>query len=140
MPPKKNVPKMGDRVDAIEADMSEVKATLLLLTQQMQQQTTAQQQQSLLLSELSKKLGVNMPTETVQESEQSVGADQYQESRLSGKVKLPAFEGEDSVAWITRTEIYFDVQQTSDAMRIKLARLSMDGATIHWFNLLLETG
>ncbi|MCI48228.1 hypothetical protein A2U01_0069471, partial [Trifolium medium] len=48
---------MGDRVDAIEADMTEVKATLLLLKQQMQQQTTTQQQQRLLLSALSKKLG-----------------------------------------------------------------------------------
>ncbi|MCI47411.1 retrotransposon-derived protein PEG10-like, partial [Trifolium medium] len=89
---------------------------------------------------MSKKLGVSISTETVQESEQSVEVEQHQESRLSGKkVKLPAFEGEDPVAWITRAEIYFDVQQTPDAMRIKLARLSMEGSTIHWFNLLLET-
>jgi hypothetical protein len=43
------------------------------------------------------------------------------------------------VAWITRAEIYFDVQSTVDEMKVKLARLSMEGATIHWFNLLMET-
>ncbi|MCH83009.1 hypothetical protein A2U01_0003823, partial [Trifolium medium] len=62
------------------------------------------------------------------------------ESRLAGKkVKLPLFEGDDPVAWITRAEIYFDVQQTPDEMRVKLSRLSMEGPTIHWFNLLMET-
>jgi hypothetical protein len=44
------------------------------------------------------------------------------------------------VAWITRAEIYFDVQNTADDhMRVKLARLSIEGATIQWFNLLMET-
>ncbi|PNY01457.1 hypothetical protein L195_g024752, partial [Trifolium pratense] len=54
------------------------------------------------------------------------------ESCLSGKkVKLPVFEGNDPVAWITRAKIYFDVQNTSGEMRVTLARLSMEGATIH---------
>ncbi|PNX80637.1 hypothetical protein L195_g036643, partial [Trifolium pratense] len=47
--------------------------------------------------------------------------------------------GDDPVAWITRAEIYFEVQQTPDEMRVKLSRLSMEGPTIHWFNLLMET-
>jgi hypothetical protein len=54
-------------------------------------------------------------------------------------VKLPLFEGDDPVAWITRAEIYFDVQNTTEEMKVKLARLSMEGSTIHWFKLLLET-
>ena len=54
-------------------------------------------------------------------------------------MKLPLFEGDDPVAWITQAEIYFDVQNTTDEMRVKLARLSMEGSTIHWFNLLMET-
>lgn len=74
------------------------------------------------------------------ESERSVGDHANGESRLSGKkVKLPVFEGNDPVAWITHAEIYFDVQSTSDEMRVKLSRLSMEGSAIHWFNLLLET-
>jgi hypothetical protein len=72
--------------------------------------------------------------------EESSGASIPGESRLAGKkVKLPVFEGEDPVAWITRTEIYFDVQNTVDDMKVKLARLSKEVSTIHWFNLLLET-
>jgi hypothetical protein len=43
-------------------------------------------------------------------------------------VKLPLFDGEDPVAWITRVEIYFDAQNTMDEMRVKLARLSMEGS------------
>jgi len=31
------------------------------------------------------------------------------------------------------------VQNTPDGMRVKLSRLSMEGSTIHWFNLLMET-
>lgn len=122
--------QMGDRIDALEAQMGDVQATLQSLAQQMQQQ-------SLIMSELSKQIaqkGVN------RESENSVGESSQEESCLSGKkVKLPLFEGDDLVAWITRVEIYFDVQNTTDKMRVKLARLSMEGSTIHWFNLLMET-
>lgn len=94
------------------------------------------QQQSLILTELSKQVGKKVVTQ----EENSEGNSSQSESRLAGKkVKLPLFEGDDPVAWITRAEIYFDVQNTSDDMRVKLARLSMEGATIHWFNLLKET-
>ncbi|GAU13119.1 hypothetical protein TSUD_174190 [Trifolium subterraneum] len=135
---------MGDRVDILETELEEMKSTLKDLTLQMKHQGAVQQHQTTVLEALSKKLGlINIP-EPSQESEQSNDSEAQQgsrlESRLSGKkVKLPEFDGEDPVAWITRAEIYFDVQQTPDAMRIKLARLSMDGPTIHWFNLLLET-
>ena len=121
--------------------MGEVKSTLQALALQMQEQSTSiaqqMQQQSLVLSELSKQIGQKV-NENSNESEKSM--DDYYESRFSGKkVKLPVFEGDDPVAWITRAEIYFDVQNTSEEMRVKLARLSMEGATIHWFNLLMET-
>ncbi|MCI44039.1 retrotransposon-derived protein PEG10-like, partial [Trifolium medium] len=77
---------------------------------------------------------------TAPENEASSGGSSQNESRLAGKkVKLPLFDGEDPVAWITHAEIYFDVQGTADEMRVKLARLSMEGSIIHWFNLLMET-
>lgn len=123
-------PKMVDRIDVLEEQMIDVKSTLEALSAQMQQQ-------SLVLSELSKQLGQKHVT---QESNFSTGESSQGESRLSGKkVKLPVFEGDDPVAWITRAEIYFDVQNTTEEMRVKLARLSMEGSTIHWFNLLMET-
>lgn len=81
--------QMGDRIDALEAQMGDVQATLQSLAQQMQQQ-------SLIMSELSKQIaqkGVN------RESENSVGESSQEESCLSGKkVKLPLFEGDDPVA------------------------------------------
>ena len=121
---------MGDRVDALETQMGNATTTLQELALQVQQQ-------SLILAELSKQIGKRRET---QKEEASAGDSAQSESRLVGKkVKLPLFDGDDPVAWITRAEIYFDVQNTSDDMRVKLARLSMEGSTIHWFNLLMET-
>ncbi|MCI37642.1 retrotransposon gag protein, partial [Trifolium medium] len=103
------------------------------------------------MAEVTKQLRIPHPTSAREESveeiprpppvrEESVETSSQNESRLAGKkVKLPVFEGDDLVVWITRAEIYFDVQKTLDEMRVKLSRLSMEGPTIHWFNLLLET-
>lgn len=58
---------------------------------------------------------------------------------LAKKVELPAFDELDPVAWITRAETYFEVQRISEGIRIQLAKLSMEGATIHWFNIWKES-
>ncbi|RDX79582.1 hypothetical protein CR513_39981, partial [Mucuna pruriens] len=50
-----------------------------------------------------------------------------------GFYKAQVLEG-----WITRANTYFEVQKTLDEVKVKLAKLSMDG-TIHYFNLLKET-
>lgn len=55
------------------------------------------------------------------------------------KVELPMFDGDDPMGWITRAEIYFEVQNSSEAIKVKLAKLCMEGTTIHWFNLLCAT-
>lgn len=121
---------MGDRIDALETQMGSVNATLQELALQLQQQ-------SAVLTALSKQMGKKVVPHAENSNDD---ASSQSESRLAGKkVKLPLFEGEDPVAWITRAEIYFDVQNTSEDMRVKLSRLSMEGATIHWFNLLMET-
>lgn len=129
-------PKMGDRLDALETQLGNVTSTLQEFALQMQQHAQQMQQQSTVLAELSKQMGKKV----VNQEEDSRGDSSFSESRLAGKkVKLPVFEGDDPVAWITRAEIYFDVQNTIEEMRVKLSRLSMEGATIHWFNLLMET-
>ncbi|PNX66761.1 pentatricopeptide repeat-containing protein [Trifolium pratense] len=98
------------------------------------------QTQSTVLAKLGEQMSNIRHQEKSIEGESSVNRSTESESRLAGKkVKLPLFEGEDPVAWITRAEIYFDVQGTADEMKVKLSRLSMEGSTIHWFNLLLET-
>lgn len=73
-------------------------------------------------------------------SENSTGDPQIDESRISvKKEELPMFEGEDPVAWITRTKIYSGIQNTSKDVKLKFARLSMEGSTIHLFKSLMET-
>lgn len=53
------------------------------------------------------------------------------------KLELLLFDGTDPVGWITRAETYFEVQATPED--VKLAKLSMNGPTIHWYNPLRET-
>ncbi|PNX95443.1 retrotransposon-related protein [Trifolium pratense] len=55
------------------------------------------------------------------------------------KVELPSFDGEDPVGWIKRAETYFEVQGTTEEVKVRLAKLSMEGTTIHWFTLWKET-
>lgn len=50
------------------------------------------------------------------------------------------FDGEDSVGWITGAETYYEVQDSSEEVKGKLAKLSMEGTTICLFHLLRETG
>ncbi|CAJ2637620.1 unnamed protein product [Trifolium pratense] len=126
---------MGDRIDTLESQFGAMQLTLASVVEQ--------------LKELSKKMDLqglssNPPpivhSTAIPVHDETVDNSSMSESRLAGKkVKLPVFDGDDPVAWITRAEIYFDVQQTPDEMRVKLSRLSMEGPTIHWFNLLLET-
>lgn len=42
------------------------------------------------------------------------------------KVELPSFNGDDPIGWITRAETYFEVQNTGEEVKIKLAKLSME--------------
>ncbi|KAI5413684.1 hypothetical protein KIW84_058015 [Lathyrus oleraceus] len=103
--------QMGDKIDVLEVHMGDVQATLQSLAQQMQHW-------GLILSEFSKQIGHKRVNPT---SENSMGGSSQDESRLSSKkVKLPMFEGNDPMAWIARVEIYFDVQNTTDAMHVKL--------------------
>jgi hypothetical protein len=47
------------------------------------------------------------------------------------KVELHSFTSKDPIAWRTRAEKYFEVQRISE----ELPKLSMEGPTIHWFNI-----
>ncbi|KAK2419988.1 hypothetical protein QL285_030786 [Trifolium repens] len=53
------------------------------------------------------------------------------------KVELPMFDGEDPAGWISRAEVYFRVQGTSPEVKVSLAQLCMEVATIHFFNSLI---
>ncbi|WVZ07231.1 hypothetical protein V8G54_020577 [Vigna mungo] len=54
------------------------------------------------------------------------------------KIELPPFYGEDRAGWIARAEVYFNVQETREAIRVNLAQLCMEGIMIHIFHALLN--
>ncbi|GAU10413.1 hypothetical protein TSUD_417780 [Trifolium subterraneum] len=63
----------------------------------------------------------------------------WDEFRLSvKKVELPMFNGDDPAGWIARAEVYFNVHNTGQEIKVNLAQLCMDGPTIHFFKGLLE--
>ncbi|KAD4179502.1 hypothetical protein E3N88_28093 [Mikania micrantha] len=54
------------------------------------------------------------------------------------KVKLPEFTGFDPQGWITKANLYFDINNTNDPLRLRLAQLSMVGVAQHWFTILTQ--
>lgn len=122
-------PKMTDRVDALEGRIATLEESMKLSMVEFRQ---ALQLEFAKLRDLRGPEG----TSTVLTST----TDLTSEFKMAAKkVELPPFEGDDPVGWITRAETYFEVQQSSEEMKLRLAKLSMEGATIHWFNLLRET-
>ena len=76
----------------------------------------------------------------ISEGISSASADENSEFRMAvKKVELLSFDGGDPVGWITRVETYFEIHGSSKDMKIRLAKICMEGSTIHWFNLLKET-
>ncbi|KAL9303795.1 hypothetical protein ACSQ67_021058 [Phaseolus vulgaris] len=93
---------------------------------------------SLVLAKLSKPKEGNREGEA--SSGNSGGDSPSSESRLAGKkVKLPSFDGEDPSGLDNSCGNIFRCPNTPEDMRVKLSRLSMEGPTIHWFNLSMET-
>ncbi|KAK1435415.1 hypothetical protein QVD17_01178 [Tagetes erecta] len=54
------------------------------------------------------------------------------------KVKLPEFSGFDPQGWIRKANLYFDINNTSDEVRLQLAQLSMIGVAQHWFTIITQ--
>ncbi|KAJ1422761.1 Retrotransposon gag domain [Sesbania bispinosa] len=137
-------PKMSDRVDSLEVKFAALEDSLNLSMVEFKQS---------LLQEMSKMLekrsfvdhgsgvsGGGGGAATGGAGAAFSSGNNMDDYRMTGKkVELPLFDGVDPVGWITRAETYFEVQNTSDEVKVKLAKLSMDGYTIHWFNLWKET-
>lgn len=49
------------------------------------------------------------------------------------KVRMPTFEGDDPLGWITRAEKFFDIQHIKEKLKLRLAFINMEGNTIYWF-------
>lgn len=137
MPPKKV--RMDAKVAALEGEMSEVKSTLIDV------QNAVKTSHESLMAMFERCLG-----KTILEEEGSANGkgrpygfhnlsrDALTEFRQSfKKVELPSFTGEDPAEWISRAEVYFRVQGTLPELKVSLAQLCMEGATIHFFNYLV---
>ncbi|KAK2417448.1 hypothetical protein QL285_039746 [Trifolium repens] len=138
---------MEARIAAMEGEIAGVKATL----------TTLEQGQATLIAMFERSLGKKKDGETVvldgPESSSGQGSKKHTEGsntvpiseealtefrQAVKKVELPMFDGNDPAGWISRAEVYFRVQGTRPEVKVCLAHLCMEGATIHFFNSLIN--
>lgn len=54
------------------------------------------------------------------------------------KVQLPEFYGFDPQGWIQKAKLFFDINSTPVALRVRLAQLSMVGVAQHWFTIVQQ--
>jgi hypothetical protein len=152
MPPKKvTLPafkKIEAKVESLESEILEVRSALAEV------QNTVKHNHENLIAWLERRIGKSLsveegcasftikdsPAGSVKKGQQipiihSVQDEISTEFRQSvKKVELPAFDGEDPAGWISRAEVNFRVQNTSPEVKTSLARLCMEGPTIHFFN------
>ena len=118
--------RMNERVDALEGRMLMLEESFRLRMEEFQK---------VMMEEFAR-----MRNPSISEGISSASADENSEFRMAvKKVELPSFDGGDPVGWITRAETYFEIHGSSEDVKIRLAKICMEGATIHWFNLLKET-
>ncbi|KAL2476111.1 1-phosphatidylinositol-3-phosphate 5-kinase [Abeliophyllum distichum] len=49
------------------------------------------------------------------------------------RLEMPIFDGENSNRWVFRKERYFGVNQLSDAEKLEMATLCLDGSALAWY-------
>ncbi|MFS7982719.1 putative retrotransposon gag domain-containing protein [Helianthus anomalus] len=54
------------------------------------------------------------------------------------KVKLPEFSGFDPQGWFQKATLYFEINNTAENLRLRLAQLSMCGVAQQWFTNLTQ--
>jgi hypothetical protein len=139
---------MDARVVALEGEIAGIKATL----------SSMEQGQAALIAMFEKSIGkrkeegvviveetpVKGPGEGSKPKAEGSGVSEHNDAALLEfrqavkKVELPMFDGTDPAGWISRAEIYFRIQGTRPEVKIYLAQLCMEGATIHFFNSLIN--
>ncbi|KAD5316960.1 hypothetical protein E3N88_16906 [Mikania micrantha] len=54
------------------------------------------------------------------------------------KIQLPEFSGFDPQGWIQKATLYFEINNTPEDLRIRLAQMSMVGVAQHWFTVIRQ--
>ncbi|KZV44098.1 hypothetical protein F511_10769 [Dorcoceras hygrometricum] len=49
------------------------------------------------------------------------------------KFEIPAFNGTDPIAWLSKAEQYFEIHGTPTYHRLRIAHICMEGTAVHWF-------
>lgn len=123
---------MEDRVSGLEKEVTSIKALIVAMKQQNDESNKENAKNiSKILEHMSRDKGT--PTDDDEEEsinkkkegKKKIGTTVLNDEELTEfrqsmkKVELPTFLGEDPAGWITRAEVYFEVQDTSDPVRVK---------------------
>lgn len=133
--------RMDAKVAALEGEMSEVKSTLIDVQNAVKtshESLMAMFERCLGKTILEEEGSANGKGRSAGSGFHNLSRDALTEFRQSvKKVELPSFTGEDPAGWISCAEVYFRVQGTLPELKVSLAQLCMEGATIHFFNSLV---
>jgi hypothetical protein len=139
---------MEARVVALEGEIAGIKATLSSMEQgqatliaMFKKSIGKRKEDGVVVVEGTPEKGVGEGSKPTSEGSRTNGNndDTLLEFRQAvKKVELPMFDGEDPAGWISRAEVYFRVQGTRPEVKVSLSQLCMEGATIHFFNSLLN--
>lgn len=55
------------------------------------------------------------------------------------KLEFPVFNGDNLTEWLYKAEKFFEIDTTTEAIKVKLATMHFEGKTLHWFKLFLST-
>lgn len=142
MPPKKmeakvaalesEVASIKDAINAIHLKVDANQEKLIALLTQGAENVTGEISTSKITTE-------GVTGKSVVSGLKRIQGDVLEEFRQSiKKVELPLFNGDDPAGWIATAEVYFQVQETSPEVKVRLAQVCMEGHTIHFFKSLLD--
>lgn len=105
-------PKMSDRVDALEVKFEALEESLRLRMEEFQK---------MVMEEFAKLRSSLEASSTLSDRASS-------ELKMAvKKVELPLFDSDDPVGWVTHAETYFEVQGSSEEVKVRLAKVCMEG-------------
>lgn len=55
------------------------------------------------------------------------------------KLEFPDFNGDDLIKWLYEAEQFFKIDNTMDAIKVKLATIHFEGKALYWFKAFLST-
>uniref|UniRef100_A0A1J3CMQ5 Retrotransposon gag domain-containing protein n=1 Tax=Noccaea caerulescens TaxID=107243 RepID=A0A1J3CMQ5_NOCCA len=154
--PKQMVDQVDDTADLLVESMGEVQTTMALLHATVGALLNSMSE---ILKSMSEMKAALQPTATpaspatesqvtvdqdlpVSPKKPSIAVDNTSEEKESRythlkkiQIEMPVFDGRNVDSWIPRAERYFKIGGFTEAEKLRLAYLSVDGEALSWFNL-----